>query len=196
MKPQLFRRSLAIAAVLVLSALSTVRLSAGQFKWMMGGDKDIKYTTYRDPAGRFEIEYPTKDWRLLPSPGSTLAVFSRNDGPTMFIEASKMTDVLTAAELETLPEIELARLKEQQPKATDVKSEWLDSKSGRGVLIRYSRVAAEPEAVVQYSIPLVKDLYRLNGVMPMRLTMKNEPVIMNMIQSFKVATTPAATQPR
>ena len=50
-----------------------------------------------------------------------------------------------------------------------IKSEKLDSKSGSGVLIRYSRVATEPEVVVQYSIPIAKDLYRLNGVVPGRL---------------------------
>ena len=41
---------------------------------------------FKDPAGRFELEYPEKDWKRLPSGGSSLVVFARNDGPTLFVD--------------------------------------------------------------------------------------------------------------
>ena len=67
-----------------------------------------------------------------------------------------------------MPEVELSTLKDQQPKAKDFKSDMLDSKAGRGVLIRYSRdgTGTGPETVIQYSIPVGQELFRLNGVMP------------------------------
>ena len=160
------------------------------FKWMVGGDKNVKYETFKDPAGRFEIEYPAKDWKRLPSGGSSLAVFARNDGPTLFVDHVRLVGALTPAEIEGMAAVELDTLKEQQPKAKDFKSDMLDSKAGRGVAIRYSRDSTGPETVVQYSIPVGQELFRLNGVIPDKQLAKYEPIIMYMIQSFKA---PAAS---
>jgi hypothetical protein len=96
----------------------------------------------------------------------------------------KMVDRLTPGEIDAMPDIEVSRLKEQQPKASAFKSEMLDSKAGRGVLIRYSRGGSEPETAVQYSIPVGLDLYRLSGVIPDKQLAKYEPIVMHMIQSF------------
>jgi hypothetical protein len=161
---------------------------AAQFKWMVGGDKNTKYQGFKDPNGRFELEYPAKDWKLLPSGGSSLAVFARNDGPTLFVDHVRLVEALTPAEVASMPAVELSTLKEQQPKGRDFKSDTLDSKAGRGVLIRYSRDSAAgtgAETVLQYSIPVGLELFRLNGVMPDKQVAKYEPVIMYMIQSFK-----------
>ena len=157
--------------------------------WKLGmGDKSTKYQPFKDPGGRFEIEYPAKDWKLLPSGGSSLAVFARNDGPTLFIDHVRLTEALTPVEVAGMPAVELSTLKEQQPKGRDFKSEMVDSKAGKGVLIRYSRDSATgtgPETVVQYSIAVGLELFRLNGVMPDKQVAKYEPVIDYMIQSFK-----------
>jgi hypothetical protein len=172
--------------------LLSAGLAAGQdpFK-AAGADKNTSYQTFKDPAGRFELEYPTKDWRLLPSVGSSLAVFVRNDGPTLFVDHLRLVDRLTPGEIEALPGLEVGRLKEQQPKAKDLKSDMAETKAGRGVLIRYSRVGTEPESVVQWSIPVGQDLYRLNGVVPEKLLSKYDPIILHMIQSFKATADPS-----
>ena len=188
------RRIVSAAIVLCWALAATSVLSAGQFKWLTGGDKTIKYATYKDPAGRFELEYPAKDWRILPSGVGSSLVFSRSDGPSLFIDRATITERLTPAEVEAMADIEVSRLKKEQPNGRDFKSEMLEGKSGRGVLIRYSRPGAELESVVQYSIPVEKDLYRLNGVMPVRLLSKNEEIVMHMIQSFKAAGSPSATK--
>ena len=180
-----------VAACLWIGVLSA-GVAAGQFKWLVGGDKNVKYKTFKDPAARFELEYPAKDWKLLPSGGSSLAVFARNDGPTLFINYVKMVDRLTAGEIDAMPDIEVSRLKEQQPKANAFKSEMLDSKAGRGVLIRYARGGGEPETAVQYSIPVGLDLYRLNGVIPDKQLAKYKPIVMHMIQSFTAPMASAA----
>jgi hypothetical protein len=185
------RRAFA-GALIAIALLLSPGAHAGQFKWIVGGDKSTKYDTYKDPAGRFEIEFPQKDWRLLPSGGSSLAVFSRKDGPALFIDSTRLADRLTPAEVDQLSDLEVSRLKSQQPKGKDFKAEMLEGKAGRGILIRYSRQDAEPESVVQYTIPVGQELFRLNGVVPEKMMQKNEPIIMHMIQSFKA---PAGSAP-
>jgi hypothetical protein len=183
------RRALTASAAVLLCVLST-GVTAAQFKWMVGGDKNTKYQPFKDPGGRFEIEYPAKDWKRLPVGGSSLAVFARNDGPTLFVDHVRLVDALTPAEIAGMPTVELSSLKDQQPKAKDFKSDMLDSRAGRGVLIRYSREGTVPETVVQYSIAVGQELFRLNGVIPDKELTKYEPIIMYMIQSFRA---PAAS---
>lgn len=184
------RRAFTASVLSILCWLSTgLRADQNPFKWMVGGDKNTNYQTFKDPAGRFELEYPTKDWKLLPSVGSSLAVFARNgnDGPTLFVDYVKLADRLTPGEFDAMPEMEAGRLKEQQPTATAFKSDMLESKAGRGVLIRYSRVGAGPETAVQYSIPVGQNLYRLSSIISEKQLSKYEPIIMHMIQSFKAS---------
>lgn len=191
------RRLLVSAAIVLCWALADISiLTAGQnpFKWLTGGDKTIKYTTYKDPGGRFELEYPQKDWRILPSGVGSSLVFSRSDGPSVFIDRVTIAGRLTPAEVEAMADLEVGRLKEEQPNGRDFKSEMLEGKSGRGALIRYSRPGTELESVIQYSIPVDRDLYRLIGVTPVKLLAKNEEIIMHMIQSFKAAGSPSTTK--
>jgi hypothetical protein len=173
--------------VLLLGAvLSAVPATAqNPLKWLTG-DKATKYQVYKDPDGRFEMEYPTKDWRILPSnSSSTLVGFSRNDGPTFFVDYVRLRDKLNKGEIDAMPDSEVQRLKGAQPKATGFKTELLESKAGSGVLIKYSRPGTGPESVIQYSVAANVDLYRLNGVVAEKQLQKYEPVIMHMIQSFQ-----------
>jgi hypothetical protein len=183
------RRALA-GSVLSILCLLPAGVTAGQnpFKWMLGSDK-TNYQTFKDPAGRFELEYPTKDWRVLPaSGGSTLAVFTRNDGPALFVDDVRLTDRLTQGELEAMPESELERLKQLEPKSSDFHSEMLDTKAGRGVLIKFSRAG---ESVMQCAISVGQELYRLNAVVPQRLFSKYQQTMVHMLQSFKAPADPS-----
>ena len=178
---------------LLLGGLLAAAPAAAQnpLKWLTG-DKTTKYEPYKDPEGRFEMEYPSKDWRVLPSnSSSTLVGFSRNDGPTFFVDHVPLRDKLTKGELDAMPDVEVQRLKDLQPKATGFKTELLESKAGSGVLIKYSRPGTGPESVIQYSVATNVDLYRLNGVVAEKQLQKYEPVIMHMIQSFQNKTSAA-----
>jgi hypothetical protein len=177
----------AVLTALILYGFSS-GLSAAQFKWMVG-DKSVKYQSYKDAAGRFELEYPEKDWKRLPSVGQSLVGFARNDGPTLFVDHLTLVSEFTQAELAGLPALEMSTLKDQQPKATGFKSEDLESKAGHGVLIRYSREGAGPETAIQFSIAVGKELFRITGVIPDKQVTKYEPIVMYMIQSFKAPAT-------
>jgi hypothetical protein len=178
-------------AAIILFACSSV-LSAAQLGRMFNSDKNVKYQLFKDPSGLFELEYPEKDWKRLPSVGQNLVSFSRNDGPTFFVGHVRLSEPFTEAEIANLPAVELTTLKDQQPKAAGFKSDVLESKTGRGVLIRYTREGAGPETVIQFSIAVGTELFRINGVIPDKQVAKYEPIVMYMIQSFKA---PAGATP-
>jgi hypothetical protein len=183
------RRGAVLGPVLAMLCLmsETGQLTAAQknpLKWF-GGDKDVSYKIFRDSAGRFEVEYPDKGWRILPNVGASLAVFSHDDGPALFIDHVTLTEPLTPGEIDVLPDVEVDRLKKLERQVKDFTSDTLDTKSGRGVLVKYSQVGAEPKSVLQLTIAVGLELFRLNAVVPGRLLSKYEPIIMHAIQSFK-----------
>ena len=68
-------------------------VAAGQFKWMVGGDKNVKYKTFKDPAGALRARIPGEGLEAAAERrSSSLAVFARNDGPTLFIDHVKLVD--------------------------------------------------------------------------------------------------------
>ena len=189
---RLGRRACAGSVLTILCVISAARQVTAEQNPIrkLFGDRDVSYKTFKDPAGRFEIEFPDKDWRLLLSGGASLAVFARNDGPALYVDHVRLMDTLTPGEIGALPETEVDLLRKQEPQTKDFKSDMLEGKSGRGVLIKYSRPVKGPASVVQYSVAVGQDLYRLNGVVPERVFSKYEPIIMHMIQSFKALAAP------
>jgi PsbP len=152
------------------------------------GDKNVKYKTYKDPAGRFELEYPNKDWSPLPTGGSAIVILSRNDHTaTVVVDLSKLTEPLTPAEVATNAQIELEGLKEQQPNAKNFTSDLVDSKAGKASLIRYARIGTNgPERVMRYSVGVGLELYRLDAVVQEASVTKYESVLLHMVMSFTV----------
>src|SRR5262249_1881689 len=135
--------------------------------------------------------------RSLPSGGASLAIFARSDGGgTLVVEQSRLTESLTPAEVEALPDIEVERLKQQQPKAKDFVGKILEGKGGRGSMVQYSRVGlgGKLERVLVYSLPVGRDLYRLVGIVPDAQLAKYEGVVRHMIVSFKPGSAPPATR--
>jgi len=89
------RRLFPALAAVVLFACSSV-LSAAQLGKIFNSDKNVKYQVFKDPSGLFELEYPEKDWKRLPSVGQNLVSFSRNDGPTFFVGHVKLSEPFTS----------------------------------------------------------------------------------------------------
>jgi hypothetical protein len=170
--------------------------SAAQ-KWKLGlGDKTVTYRTYKDPAGRFELEYPAKDWRQLPSAGSSLALFSRNDGAaTVAVDYLRMTATLSPSQIGTMAEVEIQDLKERHPQAKDFTSELMESKGGRGAIVRYVSTGSKgPERVMQYSIPVGQDLYRVIAIVAESSLAKYEGVVMHVLASIAPLNSAAASK--
>lgn len=189
------RRVLAVALCAAGGLLAGAWSSESQNILKFGlGDKGVNYRLFRDPAGRFEFDYPAKDWRVFPSAGSSLAIVARNDGEaTLTIDYLRLTAPLGPDEIGTMAEVEIQDLKEKHPDAKDFKSEIIDIKAGRGAIIRYSGVGAKgPEQVTQYSVPVGQDLFRVIVIVPESLAAKYEAIVAHMIASFKAPASPPA----
>jgi hypothetical protein len=183
------RRFLSSVLVIVCVASTAQRLAAQGIRGLFGGGP-VKYRTYKDPSNRFELEYPERDWRLI-SGGSSLAVFAHKDGPAFFIDHVRLMEALTPGEIGALPEVEVERIKTQNPMVKDVNHEPLETKAGAGILIRYAKLGPGPAAsVTQFVIPIGQNLFRLSGTIPETITTKYQPIVMHMIESFQV---PGAT---
>ena len=176
--------------------MATQTLVRAQKRFDLSADKNVNYQTFKDSGGRFDLEYPAKDWIELEVGGCTLVILERNDRTaTVVIDLAHLTEPLAPAEIATNAQIEVDTLREQQPTAKDFKSEILDSKAGRASLIRYARMGPNgPERVIHYSVAVANDLYRLDAVVPEINLAKLEPIIMHMILSFKVPAGPTSSK--
>jgi hypothetical protein len=185
-------RPSALAFAILYCIVSNEYPAFAQKKFLIFGDKNIKYKAFKDPSGRFELEYPAKDWSPLPTGGSAVAILARNDRTaTIVIDVARLTEPLAPSEITTNAQIEVETLKEQQPRAKDFTSEMIDASAGRASLIRYARVGANgPERIIHYSVGVGHDLYRLDAVVQEAALAKHEPVIMHMITSFKAPADP------
>jgi hypothetical protein len=189
------RAAVAITALLV-STWAGLPLDAVQnpFK-IFGGGKGVTYKVYKDPAGRFQIEYPPKELKTLPTGGGSLAIFARNEGPAVFVDHVALEAPLTPGEVAQMPEMELDRLKKQEPETKDFRSSMVEGRAGRGVLIQYSRIGKGRERAVHYTVVVNQDLFRVHGVVPETLAAKYEPIVLHMIQSFTSPAERAAPAP-
>lgn len=159
---------------------------------LFGRDRTIKYRTFRDPADRFQVDRPEKDWREIPLSvtGSNLAAFQHKDGASFVIEHERLTGAFTNAELEALPAIELDRLRNQGRAAKDFKTDTVKTGSGRGILITFYQNRQGPERVTQCTVVIGLELYRLSSVVPEKTFERLGPVVLHMIESFKAPADP------
>lgn len=189
-------RRVMVIALAAAGVLAGANAAHAQKKLGIFGSGDIKYSSYRDTAGRFEIEQPSKDWNLMPAGGSLIAVFAHKDlTATLNVDLAPLTEALSESEIMINAKIEVETLKEQNPNAKDFTSELFDSRAGKGALIKYSRVGSKgAEKVMRYLVGVERNLYRLDGIVQIAAAAKLEPVLMHMIQSFKAPAGPPATK--
>jgi hypothetical protein len=189
------RAGLRIALALSLCAVARDHMAAGQIGKIFGKKQEVIYQTYRDPSGRFSLEYPNKDWRVVPGGGSAaLVILAREDGEaTVGVESMNLVEALTPSEIQAMAENEVDNLKARVPTAKDAKYELVDTRSGRGAMIPYANVGAQgAERVVQYSIPVDKNLFRVIRTARVAAAAKHDAVLAHMIESFKSPAEPAA----
>lgn len=185
-------RPLVAALAIVLVALPS--LAAGQMgilKRLRGPDSQV----FRAPDGKFALEYPGKDWRVLPGGGSVIATLAQKDGQaSVVIDYSRMNQVLAPGDINDLfADLEAEDLAVRQLEAKGAKPSIVNVGTRRVVVIEYSRAGLKgPEKVAQYTLPAGQDLYRLICVAPAGLYARFQPVFVGMIETFQ-APAPAAT---
>jgi len=185
-----------VALAVCLLCVGAQELSAqNPFGKLFGKNKPPVYNVYRDPTNRFQIDYPVKELHQLPRGGSSLVVFTEDNGPTLFVDYQPLPEPLTPGELDAIQGVELERVKKAEPVAKDFKSDTFDAKIGRGLMIRYDRFSQGPEKAMQFIVTKGRDFFRIHCVYPAQLAQKYEPIMLHMIQSFQAPveapTTPA-----
>jgi hypothetical protein len=140
--------------------------SPGTDPWVSRAAR-LQVQPQRSADAPLQVEFPTKDWMVLPSSGAlVLAAASRKGDAVVLIERSTLRQALDPADITDLfAQIEIDAIKERQPKAVDFQSKVLDSGARRLVAVQYSRPGVlGNERVRQYSVPVGTDLYRVTCI--------------------------------
>lgn len=193
--PIVRRSALVFAAMCCI--LSAERPVIAQKVLGIFGSGKTQYKVFKDAGGRFELEYPAKDWNSFPTGGTSVAMLSQKDrAATVVIDIAKLTEPLAPAEVQVNGKIELDTLKEQQPSAKDLTLETVDTKAGvRASLIKYLRVGANgPERVMHLSVGVGLQLFRLDAVVAEASKAKYEEILNYMLLSFKAPAGPAGSK--
>jgi hypothetical protein len=134
-----------------------------------------------------QVEFPTKDWMVLPSSGALVFVAaSRKGDAVVLIERSTLRQALDPADITDLfAQIEIEAIKESQPKAADFLSKVLDSGARRLVAVQYSRPGVlGNERVRQYSVPVGTVLYRMTCISSAARFAAYDPIFAHMAASL------------
>jgi hypothetical protein len=134
----------------------------------------------------FRIEWPKKDWMLLPAAGSLSAVIAAKKGDGMVVvERTELRQALEPGDItELFAQLESDAIKEKQ-KAIDVQARVIDAGDRRLVAVQYQRTGAlGAERVRQYSVPVGKQLYRVTCISSAARFLTYDPVFAHMAASF------------
>jgi len=147
------------------------------------------FQTLRGPDARFSMEYPSKDWLVVPSGGAAAVILAQKKGDAaVVVERAPLRQELAPEEITDLfAQLETDVVRERQPKAADFQSRVIDAPGRRLVVLQYVRPGvAGPERVRQYSIPVGKQLYRLTFAAPVGQFPSFDVVFSHMAAAFTV----------
>ncbi len=119
---------------------------------------------YRDPTGRFELQYPKRDWMVFPGGGSTLAtVAERRARATVQIEHQRLNQpVSLEGNRDLVVQIESDLVRERQRKVGEVKAISPAKPIPDAIVLEFDRPGSGgPERVRQVSVVRERDLYRI-----------------------------------
>jgi len=128
-----------------------------------GRSSRVQFQPVKLATEGFQMEWPKKDWLLVPSAGPlSLVLVSKKGDASIVIERSSLRQPLEAADITDLfAQLESDAIKTQQ-KALDIQARVIDGGGQRLAAVQYQRDGAlGPERVRQYSIPAGKRLYRI-----------------------------------
>lgn len=167
------------------SSLAQTAKPGGQDPWY-GRTTKVQFQPIKNADPAFQMEWPRKDWMLLPSAGSlSLVVASKKGDALVVVERTTLRQPLEQSDITDLfAQLESDAIKEKQ-KAIDVQARVIDGGSQRLVAVQYQRTGAlGAERVRQYSVPVGKSLYRLTCISSAAQFLSYDPVFAHMAASF------------
>lgn len=188
--------------IVALVALATTDGSAApQLKWMRR-DSKVEYQPFNAPGGRFVVQFPRRDWRIVPGGGSVVVTLAQTKGEAaVVIEHTSLNAPLAPEDITDLfAEIEMDELKKRNPGATAFRPGIVTGPEGRQSEIQFTRPGVNgSERVRQVSMPRRGDLYRIVCSAPVDLFPKYEAVFSHILESFRSGaagtSTPGAALP-
>jgi hypothetical protein len=153
--------------------------------------KNPAYRSYADPSGRFSIDYPASDWRIVSGGGSVLIGFNEKNGDaSLVVDYTKLQLALEASEIDRMfADLEVQVLKERNPTVKDPKAIVQTVAGAPRVMITFTKQGVHGlEQVTQYSIPRGADMYRVVCTTRTDRAEKNAPLLDHMAESFAVST--------
>jgi hypothetical protein len=177
-----------MAAVACLCACVT----AGLEGWSAASDTQTPrgFRAFRDPAGRFTLDYP-QDWQLIPGARNLLLTVGRKDLKAMVVvEQQHMLN--PAAEITDLTlSLEVDELKRRQPDAGDVAAS-ISKDRARTMVLDYTRPGVRgPERLRQYSFQEGSVLLRVTCIAPAEEFLKHLVPFVTIVNSVRVLRTSA-----
>lgn len=154
----------AVALLVAVPALAQAPAAkpAGTDPWY-GRNARILTQPIKPTDGGFQIEWPKKDWMVLPSIGPLALVLASKKGDALIVvERSTLRQPLDPSDITDLfAQLEGDAIKEKQ-KPLDLQARVIDGGDHRLVAVQYQRNGAlGVERVRQYSVPAGRQLYRL-----------------------------------
>lgn len=143
---------------------------------------------YADPQKRFSLQYPQRDWRVLPGTGSTLATLAENRGrATVQIEYLRLNQPLQVEQnRDLILQIESDLIRERQPGADQIApANAPDLPSA--IVIEYNRRGADgSERVRQFSLVREQHLFRILCAAQIKEFARFQSVFAQIARSFEM----------
>ncbi|MBI2835033.1 MAG: hypothetical protein HYX76_11475 [Acidobacteria bacterium] len=156
---------------------------------IFGRNAKLGVQPLQGPSGRFNLEYPKKDWQAVPGGGFVLVTLAQKKGEAaIVVEHATLNIALTAADIDDVfAQTEADLVRERQVAATNVTAKLLDVGPRRLILVEFGRPGIKgAERVRQYSFPVGTDLYRLICSSAVAQFTKFEPVFAHVAASFTI----------
>ncbi len=175
----------ALAICLAASPLAAQAPAAGNDPWVATTTR-IQFQPLKAADTGFQLQWPKKDWMILPSAGSlSLVLASKKGDALVVVERSELRQALEPSDITDLfAQLESDAVKEKQ-KAIDVQSRVIDASGRRLVAVQYQRNGVMGvERVRQYSVPAGKVLYRLTCIATAPQFLTYDPLFAHMASTF------------
>lgn len=149
---------------------------------------------YKDPSGRFTLQYPKKDWQVFPGGGSTLVTIGGLKGrASIQIEYFKLNEAIKVDEnYDQIVAIESEFIRNRQPDADQLTGLPMRPDMKDVVIVDYRRPGLTgPDRIRHFSIISGVNLFRVSCVAPAADFPRLEGAFEQIAKSFVIA--PAKT---
>ena len=182
-------RTIAFAAVLGSAGVAAQEPAAPP-PAEYGRAPKLEVQLFEAPARRIRLEFPKKDWVVVPGGGAALVSFAQRKGEAaIVVEQNRLNQPLASADItELFGQLESETVRDRQMGVADIEAKVYDAGGRRFVVVNYARTGVSgPERVRQSSIPVGADLYRLFCSAAAPLFARYEPVFAHVAASFTAA---------